>query len=116
MGWKKICVEILNYVSDPGQRSFQAIELIAPSLQFTERTPGSFVDEREASVVWRFGPSTKDEGSRQWGKRAASEAQNHIWDSLGERFGEIGSWWVRRKLTNTSAHVFPSPPNHSRSH
>lgn len=66
--WKSLCVEILNY--------------------FTERTPGSFVQEREASVVWRFwtGP-TDDCSDRQWARRQAAEAQNHIFDSLGERYG-----------------------------
>ncbi|KAG2135397.1 glycosyltransferase family 20 protein [Suillus bovinus] len=66
--WKGLCVEILNY--------------------FTERTPGSFVEEREASVVWRFwtGP-TDDCPDRQWARRQAAEAQNHIFDSLGERYG-----------------------------
>ncbi|KAH7882668.1 glycosyltransferase family 20 protein [Phlebopus sp. FC_14] len=66
--WKSACVEILNY--------------------FTERTPGSFVEEREASVVWRYwtGP-TDDCSDRQWARRQAAEAQNHIFDSLGERYG-----------------------------
>ncbi|EAU87507.2 trehalose-phosphatase [Coprinopsis cinerea okayama7 len=68
--WKSACLEILNY--------------------FTERTPGSFVEEREASVVWRFwSTDTVDETNpdRQWARRQAAEAQNHIFDSLGERFG-----------------------------
>ncbi|KAF7320108.1 Alpha,alpha-trehalose-phosphate synthase [Mycena kentingensis (nom. inval.)] len=67
--WKSSCVEILNY--------------------FTERTPGSFVEEREASIVWRFwtGETMKDCGDRQWALRQAAEAQNHIFDSLGERYG-----------------------------
>lgn len=57
-------------------------------VQFTERTPGSFVEERETSVVWRFwtGP-TDDCPDRQWARRQAAEAQNHIFDSLGERYG-----------------------------
>ena len=52
--------------------------------QFTERTPGSFVEEREASVVWRFwSGDVVDESNpdRQWARRAAAEAQNHIFDS-----------------------------------
>ncbi|KAI6022070.1 glycosyltransferase family 20-domain-containing protein [Pisolithus marmoratus] len=97
--WKGPYVEILNY--------------------FTERTPGSFVEERGTSVVWRFwtGPpdstapidddattTTNDMCSppantatspssdshysdRSWARRQAAEAQNHIFDSLGERFG-----------------------------
>ncbi|KAH6904345.1 trehalose-phosphatase [Coprinopsis sp. MPI-PUGE-AT-0042] len=70
LAWKPACTEILNY--------------------FTERTPGSFVEEREASVVWRFwSGDVVDESNpdRQWARRAAAEAQNHIFDSLGERFG-----------------------------
>ncbi|PPQ70001.1 hypothetical protein CVT24_003776 [Panaeolus cyanescens] len=130
-GWKGPCLEILNY--------------------FTERTPGSFIEEREASMVWRFWtgsqsssdldlvssdpsspsgdippPSLSSASSstststnatavppllskstsslninstnhssltdhnhpdRQWALRQAAEAQNHIFDSLGERFG-----------------------------
>ncbi|KAJ7693561.1 alpha,alpha-trehalose-phosphate synthase [Mycena rosella] len=67
--WKSSCIEILNY--------------------FTERTPGSFVEEREASIVWRFwtGETSDDCGDRQWALRQAAEAQNHIFDSLGERYG-----------------------------
>ncbi|KAJ7456515.1 alpha,alpha-trehalose-phosphate synthase [Mycena latifolia] len=67
--WKNSCIEILNY--------------------FTERTPGSFVEEREASIVWRFwtGETADDCGDRQWAQRQAAEAQNHIFDSLGERYG-----------------------------
>ncbi|KAJ7275525.1 alpha,alpha-trehalose-phosphate synthase [Mycena haematopus] len=67
--WKSSCIEILNY--------------------FTERTPGSFVEERQASIVWRFwtGETTEDCGDRQWALRQAAEAQNHIFDSLGERYG-----------------------------
>ncbi|KAJ7293788.1 alpha,alpha-trehalose-phosphate synthase [Mycena rebaudengoi] len=57
--WKNSCIEILNY------------------------------EERQASVVWRFwtGATTEDCGDRQWALRQAAEAQNHIFDSLGERYG-----------------------------
>ncbi|KAI0742614.1 glycosyltransferase family 20-domain-containing protein [Daedaleopsis nitida] len=68
--WKGACMEILQY--------------------FTERTPGSFIEEREASVVWRFWTdNTMDAHSSdwQWAHRQAAEAQNHIFDSLGERYG-----------------------------
>ncbi|KAI6022050.1 hypothetical protein EDC04DRAFT_2729758, partial [Pisolithus marmoratus] len=41
--WKGPCVEILNY--------------------FTERTPGSFVEERATSVVWRFWTGPPDSTS-----------------------------------------------------
>ncbi|KAF9522515.1 alpha,alpha-trehalose-phosphate synthase [Crepidotus variabilis] len=66
--WKNSCLEILNY--------------------FTERTPGSFIEEREASMVWRFWTGeSMDHPDRQWAQRQAAEAQNHIFDSLGERYG-----------------------------
>ncbi|KAH9915312.1 glycosyltransferase family 20-domain-containing protein [Fomitopsis serialis] len=66
--WKAPCLEILNY--------------------FTERTPGSFVEEREASVVWRYWTDPDEpQTDRQWARRQAGEAQNHIFDSLGERYG-----------------------------
>ncbi|KAI0752115.1 glycosyltransferase family 20-domain-containing protein [Fomes fomentarius] len=68
--WKVACMEILQY--------------------FTERTPGSFIEEREASVVWRFwSDKALDEHASdlQWARRQAAEAQNHIFDSLGERYG-----------------------------
>lgn len=105
LGWKAACMEILQY--------------------FTERTPGSFIEEREASLVWRFcsadaaeevedtsattpgflspppllsavsmSPSLSTSSTtfstnadRLWARRQAAEAQNHIFDSLGERFG-----------------------------
>jgi len=59
------------------------------SFKFTERTPGSFIEEREASMVWRFwaGDPKADSADRQWAQRQAAEAQNHIFDSLGERYG-----------------------------
>ena len=67
---------------------------VVPSLcaytQFTERTPGSFVEEREASVVWRFWTekNTQDHAADwHWAHRQAAEAQNHIFDSIGERYG-----------------------------
>lgn len=68
MTWKSPCLEILNY--------------------FSERTPGSCIEEREASMIWRFWTGeTMDHPDRQWAKRQAAEAQNHIFDSLGERYG-----------------------------
>ncbi|TFK96444.1 glycosyltransferase family 20-domain-containing protein [Pterulicium gracile] len=69
LSWKSAVLEILNY--------------------FTERTPGAHVEEREASIVWRFWlkPSLADTPDRLWALRQAAEAQNHIFDSLGERFG-----------------------------
>jgi len=68
LSWKGACMEILNY--------------------FTERTPGSYIEQREATIVWRFWTGTSDQASdRQWALRQAAEAQNHIFDSLGERYG-----------------------------
>ncbi|KAF5353408.1 hypothetical protein D9756_007953 [Leucocoprinus leucothites] len=69
MTWKSSCLEILHY--------------------FTERTPGSIVEEREASIVWRYwtGDPHADTADKQWARRQAAEAQNHVFDSLGERYG-----------------------------
>jgi len=67
MQWKKPCVQILSY--------------------FTERTPGSFIEERGASIRWRYWPGNPDDSELPWARRQAAEAQNHIWDSLGEKFG-----------------------------
>ncbi|TFK65857.1 alpha,alpha-trehalose-phosphate synthase [Pluteus cervinus] len=86
--WKASCVEILNY--------------------FSERTPGAFVEDRGASVVWRFWTGAKvDSPDRQWARRQAAEAQNHIYDSLGERFGI--------RLIPGSNHFLVLPNNISRS-
>lgn len=49
--------------------------------QFGERTPGSFIEERGASMVWRFWTGEGiDHPDRQWAQRQAAEAQNHIFD------------------------------------
>jgi len=39
--------------------------------------------------VWRYfsGDEAVDAGDRVWARRQAAEAQNHIFDSLGERYG-----------------------------
>ncbi|KAH8112031.1 glycosyltransferase family 20-domain-containing protein [Phellopilus nigrolimitatus] len=68
LSWKAPCLEMLQY--------------------FSERTPGSFVEEREASIVWRFWTNQSESAAdRQWAMRQAAEAQNHIFDSLGEKYG-----------------------------
>lgn len=68
LSWKAPCLEMLQY--------------------FSERTPGSFAEEREASIVWRFWTNQSDSAAdRQWARRQAAEAQNHIFDSLGEKYG-----------------------------
>ncbi|KAG6871722.1 hypothetical protein C0995_000805 [Termitomyces sp. Mi166 len=71
--WKTACLEILHY--------------------FAERTPGSFIEERDASIVFRFWTGAMpvdgmaEDPDRTWARRQAAEAQNHIFDSLGERYG-----------------------------
>ncbi|KAG9043488.1 hypothetical protein FS837_009481 [Tulasnella sp. UAMH 9824] len=67
MQWKKPCVDLLAY--------------------YTERTPGSFIEERGASIRWRYWPGNPNDSELGWARRQAAEAQNHIWDSLGEKFG-----------------------------
>jgi len=68
MNWKQTCLDMLGY--------------------YTERTPNSYIDDRGASVVWRYLPgNVTDEGAKQWARRLAAEAQNHIFDSIGERYG-----------------------------
>ena len=65
-----------------------------------ERTPGAYIEEREVSIVFRyksFGSGDEEEGEKQrnnqgqpqnpkgdrdWAKRQAAEAQNHIYDRL----------------------------------
>lgn len=56
--------------------------------QFTERTPGSFIEERQASMVWRFWMAgvRGDSPDRQWALRQAAEAQNHIFDRFVDLF------------------------------
>lgn len=97
--WRQPVLEILRY--------------------YTERTPGSVVDDRGISIVWRYanteeGPAENNRGTSiekrkddemqtesempiykdgvgneayHWARRQAAEVQNHIMDSLGERFG-----------------------------
>ncbi|KAF8717872.1 Trehalose-phosphatase, partial [Rhizoctonia solani] len=67
LDWKGPALEILTY--------------------YTDRTPGTFVENRGASVCWRFGNEERDEAAQKWVRRSSAEAQNHIWDSLGEIYG-----------------------------
>lgn len=58
---------------------------------FTERTPGSWLEDRGASIAWQFWRGNVDAHTRacqefQWARRQAAEVQNLIYDSLGERF------------------------------
>lgn len=72
MSWREPVLEILRY--------------------FTERTPGSWLEDRGASILWRFWSESFDEKTAQhnkefhWARRQAAEVQNLIYDSLGERF------------------------------
>jgi len=84
MTWKGPCLEILNYVC----HSFALHQILLMSFQFAERTPGSLIEEREATIVWRYWTGVEGASAgRQWARRQAAEAQNHIFDSLGERYG-----------------------------
>ncbi|EKM52411.1 glycosyltransferase family 20 protein [Phanerochaete carnosa HHB-10118-sp] len=105
--WKGACLEILNY--------------------FSERTPGSFIEEREASIVWRYWTGSEDDKSadRQWARRQAAEAQNHVFDSLGERYGlriipGQNSFLVLpnniSRSTAVGAILNPAGPAHSHAH
>ncbi|KAJ1307509.1 hypothetical protein OPQ81_001607 [Rhizoctonia solani] len=67
LDWKAPALEILTY--------------------YTDRTPGTFTENRGASICWRFGNEKRDEAAQKWVRRSAAEAQNHIWDSLGEIYG-----------------------------
>ena len=94
LSWKAPCLEILQYVCPPSNylKAFLSAQitnyLFIKNPQFSERTPGSFVEEREASVVWRFWIDDDTSSTdRQWARRQAAEAQNHIFDSLGEKYG-----------------------------
>jgi trehalose 6-phosphate synthase complex regulatory subunit len=70
LSWKAPVLEILNY--------------------FVERTPGAFIEEMEVSVVFRYYESViprttengeqNGKGDRDWARRQAAEAQNHIYD------------------------------------
>ncbi|CCO28911.1 hypothetical protein BN14_02910 [Rhizoctonia solani AG-1 IB] len=64
LDWKTPALEILTY--------------------YTDRTPGTFLENRGASICWRFGNEERDEAAQKWIRRSSAEAQNHIWDSLGE--------------------------------
>ncbi len=76
LSWKAPCIEILQYVS------FLDFSLVRAntSFQFGERTPGSFVEEREASIVWRFWTEkSSSAGDHQWGKTAGcGSAESHL--------------------------------------
>ncbi|UZJ54165.1 hypothetical protein CBS101457_003485 [Exobasidium rhododendri] len=72
MSWRGPVKEILSY--------------------FTERTPGSWMEDRGASILWRFwsNKEVRKDGTNKrefaWSRRQAAEVQNLIYDSLGERF------------------------------
>ncbi|WFD34598.1 hypothetical protein MCUN1_001439 [Malassezia cuniculi] len=56
---------------------------------YTERTPGSWIEVRRASITWRFSvdPANKTSAlDHKWALRQAAEMRSLIFDSLGERF------------------------------
>ena len=59
--WKKGVLEIFEYYSD--------------------RTPGSYIEQKETSIVWHFGFA-----DRTFGKWQAAECLNHIQNSLGATY------------------------------
>jgi len=65
--WRRPVFEILSY--------------------YTERTPGAWIEDRGVSICWRYLPKQADDVDIVWSRRQAAEVQNHIMDSLGERFG-----------------------------
>ncbi|KAK0553279.1 Trehalose-6-P synthase/phosphatase complex subunit [Tilletia horrida] len=76
---------------------------------FTERTPGSWMEDRGASICWVYwneelGEPTSHEA--QWARRQAAEVQNLIYDSLAERFS--------LRITPGPASFLCSPKNTSR--
>ncbi|KAJ3079031.1 hypothetical protein HK102_004070 [Quaeritorhiza haematococci] len=61
ISWKKPVLEIFEY--------------------YTDRTPGSFIEQRDLSVVWHYGLADLNFGSWQ-----AAECQNHIEQSIGATY------------------------------
>jgi hypothetical protein len=76
----------------PSSRSSRHLHSASPPFsQFTERTPGAYIEDRGTSIVWRFSDTGKTEGDELsgehvWAKRQAAEAQNHVSDVLCERY------------------------------
>jgi trehalose 6-phosphate synthase/phosphatase len=46
---------------------------------YTERTPGSFIEEKQAAIVWHYRAAENP----NYGAWQAAECQNHLHDSLG---------------------------------
>jgi len=67
----------------------QAGATLLTASQFTERTPGAFIENSDIAITYRFSSDQQDDADRVWARRQAAEAQNHIWDSLGEQFGAL---------------------------
>ncbi|KAH8915799.1 glycosyltransferase family 20 protein [Atractiella rhizophila] len=53
---------------------------------YTERTPGAFIEERGVTICWRYPSAQHEDADPEWGRRQAAECQNHIMDSIGERY------------------------------
>lgn len=79
---------------------------------FTERTPGSWMEDRGASICWVYwneelGKPNSPEA--QWARRQAAEVQNLIYDSLAERFslriipGPASFWCAPKNTSRASA-------------
>ncbi|KAK0532754.1 Trehalose-6-P synthase/phosphatase complex subunit [Tilletia horrida] len=109
----------VKHCGDGGERSW--ISLVAgfnlqwrPPVKdilayFTERTPGSWMEDRGASICWVYWNEELGEaGSHeaQWARRQAAEVQNLIYDSLAERFS--------LRITPGPASFLCSPKNTSR--
>ena len=69
LAWKEHVIEIMRY--------------------YTERTPGSWIETRRASITWRFAVDAASPTARmdhRWALRQAAEMRSLIYDSIGERF------------------------------
>jgi len=72
---------------------------------FTERTPGSWIEERDTAIAWYFG-DTSSSTDLAWAQRQSSEVQTLISDSLGERFA--------LRILHRQTHFVIMPKNVSR--
>lgn len=70
---------------------------------FTERTPGSWIEEYSTTITWYFCEGTRLEEDIQWARRQASEVQSLISDSLVERFS--------LQIVNEHTHFVIMPKN-----
>lgn len=73
---------------------------------FTERTPGSWIEERDTAIAWYFGSDSASPTDLSWAQRQSSEVQSLISDSLGERFA--------LRILRRQSHFVIMPKNVSR--